>query len=206
MINPFNTGQATPKNLTVSQGLHLHMLQSSYTHYFQQSKQKKQLAFKKPQAVAARCVFGPWCGAVITTFRSQPNIETTEEQMFAFPRRAIFQETRGRSTKYWQSMGIRNQSSKGLCPCWNWNSAPSPARSAWSIGGMVGNNPVWGLQAEGCWQEKTTRRRWLKSCWDSCFNKAARRERLWVSSNKSPGAFPYVSKGFEDPWAKLLSC
>lgn len=144
---------------SVSQGLHLHMLQSSYTHYFQQSKQKKQLAFKKPQAVAARCVFGPWCGAVITTFRSQPNIETTEEQMFAFPRRVIFQETRGRSTKYWQSMRIRNQSSKGLCPCWNWNSAPSPARSAWSISGMVGNNPVWGLQAEGCWQEKTTRRK-----------------------------------------------
>lgn len=69
-----------------------------HTHYFQQSKQKNKLAFKKNKPAVFRCLLDPWYEAVITTFLSQPNIETREEQMFAFLRRAIFQQMRSRTT------------------------------------------------------------------------------------------------------------
>lgn len=61
VINPPNSGPRYSPNLTVSQGLHLHMLQNSYTHthYFQQSKQKNKLAFKKNKPAALRRLLEP---------------------------------------------------------------------------------------------------------------------------------------------------
>lgn len=82
----------------------------THTHYFQQSKQKNKLAFKKNKPAALRCLSDPWHEAVITTFLWQPTIKMREEQMFAFLRRAIFQQMGSRSTKYWQSTRILNQS------------------------------------------------------------------------------------------------
>lgn len=138
VINPPSSGPRYSPNLTVSQGLHLHMLQNSYTHthYFQQSKQKNKLAFKKNKPAALRCLLEPWYEAVITTFLSQPNTDTREEQMFAFLRRAIFQQMRSRTTNIDGAQGSK-QTEQGPCPCWDWAQPFPSSRSPLPAQGWV---------------------------------------------------------------------
>lgn len=89
--------------------------------------------------------------------------------MFALPRRAIFQQTRSRTTKYWQSVRIRNQSSiRSPVPVGTWTKhlhllqALGPPAELLAI-----------TLSKVCKQSyHAYKRRWrderqLKNCWDS---------------------------------------
>lgn len=175
----------------------------THTHYFQQSKQKNKLAFKKNKPAALRCLLEPWYEAVITTFPSQPNTERREEQMFAFLRRAIFQQMRSRTTNIDGARGSK-QTEQGPCPCWDWAQPFPSSRNPLPAQGWATILP------ELCKQEERS----LKNTQTHLVQRSWRGTWPWPSSREWPGTFPHVREwpgtfphvGFEaDPWAQLLS-